>query len=173
MISITPLLLIAVMATDAEWVDPLVESNEIRIETRLTSQIYVWEVTNLDGPALTDFTLTLSGAYNHRAPEGWQWDMDGTLFHAWTEDARLGIKAGKSAEFSVRAASSGPALRTTIATVTRDGNDAPVELTVWAPGVKRRDLAWVISATLIGLGLMHAGVQSIGDRRRAARQARS
>jgi len=132
-----------------------VEQNGVRVDVSIESQIYRWEVTNVDAPLITRFEIQAHNIYNELAPEGWESELRPGAFHAWTRQDHHAIRRGRSMTFQCRVTSSGASLGLVPLTIGfHDGNDVNFDA-VWGPVPKPRSLIVVIPALIVVLALLH------------------
>jgi hypothetical protein len=83
----------------------------VRVESRIEGRVFIWRVTNIDAEPITRFEAPIFASYDYKVPEGWDCDREAEdILVGWAAKHAPGITRGKSAEFSVRASSSGATL---------------------------------------------------------------
>lgn len=162
-----PTLLSAAVATLEPNVQ-VVEADDVRIETLLESQRFVWTITNVDTAAIDDVRIPFAISYNFAAPNGWQWDTNDGIFHAWAINPSAMLRRGDSASFEMRAGSGGPALGLATMELGQLGTDDTLSFEVWAPATRPLGQSWATLVTMLALGGCSALFARRGQRRSAS-----
>jgi len=142
--------------------DPVsrIEADGLRVETSVSSQVYVWRISNLgSAPPIESIEITVPLTYDLTVPDGWQYDYRESVFRAWTDRLEYAIQPGRTLQFHGRATSAGgPIARTAMSLGTLENPRATVLHGVYAPGPRSRSLVWVIALTVAAVGLLHAAL---------------
>ena len=145
-----------------------IERDGVRIETTVSGTVYTWRITNLDAPPITGFVLEARSSFDHRAPERWVVESEGSQVRAWTNDPRLAIEPGESGSIGLSVSSVGAVLGTTTVTLETVGEGETITVPgVWTPVAKPKSVIRLVAATMVGLALLHALLITIRRQRRA------
>ena len=145
------------MSTDGP-ADHVSEANGVRVTTTLESQVYHWNITNLEAPVLDEITLPVFRAYDCVAPPGWHWEnVDGLLTIAAREDGAA-LEAGESMHVQLRANSAGPVVRESTMTLQSSTSAEAIDLTVLAPGHRHASTSLTVATTIAVLALVVFGL---------------
>jgi len=153
--------------------DPVgrVETEGVRVETIVSSQMYLWQVTNTgDAPPIESVSIVTPLTYDLTVPDGWEYDYRDSLFHAWTDRLDRAIHPGRTLRFQGRSTSAGgPMTRTEMILGTSQSPDAITVAGVYAPGPRSRGLVLTIALTIAAIGIIQAMI--VSRQRRTASSA--
>lgn len=145
------------------------EQDGVRIEVEIKSHLYTWTVKNIDAPPITRLEMDQYGSTEQMAPEGWELEIKGPRYRAWTERARYAIRPGDSKVFEARFKSTGAVLGLVPVELGFDGTDETLVLEgVWSPTPKRRSMVVLVAVVVAGLAATHTVILERRARRIAA-----
>ena len=132
------------------------EAGGVRIEVEIHAHLYVWKVMNIDAPPIVRFEMEQQGSTEQIAPDGWELEIDGPRYLAWTDDPRFAIPRGQWKQFEARVKSTGAVLGLVPVELGFAKTDVPLVLeNVWAPVSKRRSMVVLVAFAVVALAALH------------------
>jgi hypothetical protein len=146
-----------------------IEHGGVRIETTVSGTVYTWRITNVDVSPITGIELEARSSFDHRAPERWIIESEGSRVRAWTNDPRLAIEPGESGSIGLSVSSVGAVLGTTTVSLETAAEGETIAVPgVWTPVAKPKSVIRLVAATTVGLALLHALLITIRRGRQGA-----
>lgn len=145
-----------------------VEQDGVHVSVDIESSNYYYRVTNVEAEPITSFEVRHHGAYNPQAPDGWEHEMDGPSFRAWTTDASTAIVRDATKLFSLRVSSKGAVLGLVEMSLGSAAGNSIVIPQVWGPVPEPQSTVLLIGAVVLVIVLLHSWLLARWDRKRAA-----
>lgn len=148
------------------------EKEGVRLLVQVTSNTYLWEITNISAAPIKQFEVRHHNCYLFKTPDGWKKELDGPIFRTWTDDPAETIRPGQMKEFSFRVTSQGAIIGEVPAQITLDSEHIIQMNSVWGPVPSPRSSAYWVAGSIVAISLGHTWLVSRRERRlRAASSA--
>ncbi|MBN2137494.1 MAG: hypothetical protein JW720_06790 [Sedimentisphaerales bacterium] len=140
-------------------------SEQALITVGIRSNVYTYQVHNLGGAPIVGFEVPQFAAYNFQTPDGWEMDISGRAFRAWSGSPDAGIAPGRTAEFSMRVSSKGAVLGQGRAEL-KIASGRTIELPdVWCPIAEPRSHIALVAGVILAIVLFHSLILILRKRR--------
>ena len=149
------LLLGAVLSTSA--LSAGTGPDSVRVESSIEGRVFKWRVTNFDTPSIMRFEVPVYSVYHQQVPAGWEYERDSKVaFIAWATAAAHAIRKDQTAEFSVRATSSGAIPAAGTAVLSFEGGAALDVRDVLVPQAERASTVFLPLLVVVGIVVVHS-----------------
>jgi hypothetical protein len=147
-------------------------TSPVRITADVQSNIFSYEVENQSGRAILGIRFPQHGTYSYTLPDGWNKQVDGPIFHAWTDQRSRSIRPGEKGLFSMRVSSYGAVLgKGSIIVELGEGQTLTVP-DIWVPVKEPIGYIRLVAGSILAILLAHAAGSELLARRARRRQAR-
>ncbi|MHC4115467.1 MAG: hypothetical protein ACYSSL_09155, partial [Planctomycetota bacterium] len=133
-------------------------AQQLNIQVSITSNVYIYRVTNLNTSPIISFEIKQHAAYNFKAPDNWQIETPPGMLHAWTVEPEAAILPGTTAEFSYRISSSGASLGQAEAIVKFQSGETASVSDVWTAVSEPRSHIALVGVLILFILLIHTAI---------------
>lgn len=149
-----------ILAAGSVWGPAEYEKDGVRLLVKVVSNVYHWEITNLNAAPITQFEVPQHNCYLFKVPDGWEKEIDGNVFRAWTANDRHAIQTRQTKKFSFRVTSEGAVLGKVPAKITLNSGQVVRLDDVWGPVRIPRRAVLVVAGGIVVIVLGHAWLLS-------------
>ena len=100
------LFVVAIMAETAFGIAEF-ENDQVRISVKINSNVYKYEISNLNDSRIVAFEIPQHASYKPSAPDGWESEITKDRFSAWVGGDIKGIPVNGTGTFSLCVSSEG------------------------------------------------------------------
>jgi hypothetical protein len=143
-----------------------IEQGGVRVRTEIRAALFTYVVTNLACEPIMRLEVPYHNGYDFKVPEGWESDIEGDVFRAWTTDERYSIYHVRTGEFAFRLTSKASAVLGSVELRLEPVTGEPVILRdVWGAVPTPTGYVHLVSAMVLAIFLGHTLLVARSTRR--------